>query len=243
MVAAAQMVPLWGVTARLRLHRSHHKKRRKEHLTLSWRKGYWDISLIWVCHCPWTPLPSQMNSTVYVPSQRQKVERKELKSLFRTEFILNLLSSFAFSLTEWIIRQSYMHPEPAVKILRSGAHWGPAAHLSLFILYLLPVSRGSSGPHQTVGHDWVWSGCPEEWSQEKGGRSDPPQKSSGLFVLAGGLRFSYTHFVHVFDTGVLHPAGRGFRVREQHWQEESEQQRSGFPRRHGDRESPEPAVH
>lgn len=132
-----------------------------------------------------------------------------------------------------------MHPEPAVKILRSGAHRGPAV---LIVVYFLALSGGISGPHKTVGDDRICSGCPEEWSQKEGRRSDPPQKNSRLFVIAGELRFSYTVFLHVSDTGIFDPTVWGVSVGEQHRQEEPEQQRPGFTCGHGDRESPKPAV-
>lgn len=146
---------------------------------------------------------------------------------------------FVLFLTEWINCQSRMHPEPAVKVLRSGAHRGPAA---LFIVYFLALSGGISWPHQTVGHDRICSRCPEEWSQKEGGRSDATQKKSRLFVIAGELRCSDTALLHVSDTGVFDPNVRAVSVGEQHRQEEPEQQRSGFTCGHGDRESPEPAV-
>lgn len=142
-------------------------------------------------------------------------------------------------LTEWINCQSRMHPEPAVKILRSGAHWGSAA---LFIIYFLTLSGGISGPHQAVGHDRICSGCPEDWSQKEGGRSDPPQKKSRLFILAGELCFTCAVLLHVSDTSLFDPTGRGISVGEQRRQEEPQQQRPGFTCWHGDRESPKPAV-
>lgn len=132
-----------------------------------------------------------------------------------------------------------MHPEPAVKILRSGAHRGPAV---LLIVYLLALSGHISGPHKAVGDDRICGGCPEEWSQKEGRRSDPPQKNCRLFVIAGELRFSDTVFLHVSDTGIFDPTVWGVSVGEQHRQEEPEQQRPGFACGHGDRESPKPAV-
>lgn len=245
MAEAAQRVPLSGVTARLRLHHSHLRRRQKNHQTQSWRRGCWDISLILVSHCQLTPSPSQMNSTVWVLLhcfQRQKWH--VLMSLtMNLLFVSHFWSSVWFSFTVWNSCQSQLHPESAAKILCSRAHWSPTAHLCLLFFYIVLLSRGIGGPHKTMGHDRVWGGCPTEWSEEKSRRSNPPQKSSRLLALTAELCLSPAHFLHLSDTGFLHSAFGAFGIGEWRREEGQEQQKSNISPGHGDRESPEPTVH